>query len=348
MSSELPITAVRMDWGEMPVTVRFSYGAPQTFPFTIVRLWSRDRCGIGEVLVPPSDALKEAAASLIGADGRHLDGLLRGCWDDIPQYLREAFSIALYDLVGRAYSIPLHVLLGGAHRSSVPLMPCIFPESPEHAADRAKELAAQGFGSLKVKIFGDLDYDTQIIRGVRTALGADGYVQADANCGYEAVAASPEMLQKLAEAGLDTAEDLIDGTLDQYRSLRGESQVKIMLDKDARGLQDIGQILAADAADVINLHPDQQGSLSEAVARHSAAAAFDIPAVVGGTGYCGIGTAAYQQLAAVIGLAGPCGELGGAFDHGMPEDLVTDSAGLGVELDEAALQRRRSECWEAG
>ncbi len=344
----------------MPVDVHFSFGAPETFPFTIVRLKSNQLQGLGEVLTAPSEALKKAAASLIGADARRLDGLLTGPWDNIHQARREAFSIALYDLVGQAAGLPLHALLGGARRTTVPLMPCIFPQSVKHAGQRATELVAEGFRALKVKIFGKLEGDLAIIQTVREALGDDGYLQADANKGYAAAEVSTETMKALEQAGLDTVEDLIDGDLDDLRALRGCSSVKIMPDEPARTLQGIAEILQAGAADVINLHPNQQGTFSEAKARYWTAAAFGIPALVGGTGYCGVSTAAYQQLAAVIGLDGPCGELGGAFDHGMPEDLVKNpltvrdgqlilpqTPGLGVELDEEALQRHRTSHWEA-
>ncbi len=360
MTKQLPITAVTMDWGNMPVDVRFSYGAPEAFPFTIVRLRSNQLQGLGEVLTTPSDAVKEAAASLVGADALRLDALLTGVWDEVDQVRREPFSMALYDLVGQASGLPLHTLLGGARRTTVPLMPCIFPESAEHAGQRAAEFVAQGFRALKVKIFGELEGDLAIIRAVREALGADGYVQADANEGYPAAEVTAETMKALAAAGLNAAEDLIDGELSDLRALRGCSSVQIMPDAPARSLEGIHQILRADAADRIQLHAGQQNTLSEAMARYWTATACGVPALVGGTGYCGVGTAAYQQLASVIGLEGPCGELGGAFDHGMPEDLVEtpltirdgeailpETPGLGVKLDEEALQRYSTGHWEA-
>ncbi len=358
MTKQLPITEVRIDWGKMPVDVRFSYGAPETFPFAVVQLFSDEIRGIGENHLPVSDELQQAVSSLLGADARRLDGLLTGIWQQIPQAQREAFSMALYDLVGRASGLPVYTLLGGAQRTVVPLEPCIFPQSPEHAGQCAAKFVAEGFRALKVKIFGELEGDLAIIRAVREALGDEGYLQADANEGYPAAEVSTETMKALEHAGLDAAEDLIDGDLDDLRALRGCSSVQIMPDAPARSLEGVGQILRADAADRIQLHAGQNGTFTQAQAKYWAAASFGVPAFVGGTGYCGIGTAAYHHLATVIGLEGPCGELGGAFDHGMPEDLVQEplpiedghvivpqTPGLGVELDEQALERHATDHW---
>ena len=80
------------------------------------------------------------------------------------------------------------------------------------------------------------------------------------------------------------------------------------------------------------------------------AQSFGVPVVIGGTGYASVGSAAYQHLTAAAVDDGPCGELGGFFDHGMPRNLVRqtlrvedgsveipDGPGLGVALDEDAV-----------
>jgi len=81
-----------------------------------------------------------------------------------------------------------------------------------------------------------------------------------------------------------------------------------------------------------------------------------IPTMVGGTGFFGIGTAAYHHVASVIGLSMPCGELGGSVDHGFEAQLVKrslpiaggsveipDTPGIGVDVDEQSLVRIATE-----
>jgi L-alanine-DL-glutamate epimerase-like enolase superfamily enzyme len=94
--------------------------------------------------------------------------------------------------------------------------------------------------------------------------------------------------------------------------------------------------------------------MSLVVAHARMAQAFGKPVVMGGTGFTGIGTLAYMHLTAVCTPDGPCGELCGVIDHGMPCSLVKqlpsyrqgrvtlpDCPGLGIELDEANLSRFR-------
>ena len=81
-------------------------------------------------------------------------------------------------------------------------------------------------------------------------------------------------------------------------------------------------VLQKGSADIIGIHPDQPGSMSRVIQHVHLAESFGVPAVIGGTGYTGIGTAAYQHITAAATPGGRCGELGGVFDHGMPRSLV--------------------------
>lgn len=131
---------------------------------------------------------------------------------------------------------------------------------------------------------------------------------------------------------------------------RGPGDAKVMIDLLSRRTADLVAALRAGACDVVGIHPDQPGSLSRVLQHAGLAAGFGVPVVIGGTGYTGVGSAAYQHVAGVVG--GPVGELGEYFDHGMPHNLVRESlpmrdgcvelpdrSGLGTELDEEILAR---------
>ena len=98
------------------------------------------------------------------------------------------------------------------------------------------------------------------------------------------------------------------------------------MDQPARCLASIAEIGRLGAADAINLHPCQQGTNSELIARDKLARSLQMKVIIGGTGFTGPGTQFYQQLAGVFGLDGPCGEIGGMLDHGMPENLLTEDS----------------------
>jgi hypothetical protein len=67
------IESIRLDWGEMPVRVSFSYGRIETFPFFVVRIRSAEHEGIGDSVVEPTESLSEALQALPGSDARKLE-----------------------------------------------------------------------------------------------------------------------------------------------------------------------------------------------------------------------------------------------------------------------------------
>ena len=352
MKPLFPIERITFYFGEMPVNLRFSYGEVKKFPFAFIEIESGEFRGIGES-AGRFKRLFKAGKELIGKDAIQLEGLL-------PDYLlqqefneeREGLSIALYDLVGKIYGLPVHTLLGGKRRERVPLMPVVFPKNPKDAGEKAKKFVKSGYRYLKVKFMGNLEEDLYILREIRKKAGKEIYLQADVNCGYKKIEEAREALLRFEEGELDVVEDLMEGSLDEYASLRGLTEVKIMLDKHARSLGKVGEIVKKESADIINQHPGQQGGLMRAIMVNAASSAGGIPTFIGGTGFMGVGTAAFQSLASVIGLKFPCGELCGFVDHGFPdflveklysvksgEAIIPDTPGLGVKLASIKLRK---------
>ncbi|MFH1008550.1 MAG: mandelate racemase/muconate lactonizing enzyme family protein [Candidatus Latescibacterota bacterium] len=314
----LPIERVEVYWGKVPVHCHFSYGSPDTFDFLLTRIESCGHFGWGETLIPQVDDCCDHTTRLLGQDAGRLDALLELDVEGRSDLYVESLSMALYDLVGCATGKPLHALLGGLHRKIVPLMPCVFPEDAEDAAVKARAFVDGGMKHLKVKLMADPQRDLDTIRAIRRAVGAGISLQGDANEGYAIEELDAGLLADLKTEGLDVIEDPCKGSPAQYARLRRPGHPAIMVDEMARHDVLLEETMAANAIDLVNLHPCQQGTFSHAIFRARMAQTFGVPEWVGGTGFIGIGTAAYQHLAGVIGLDGPCGELGGAFDHGQP------------------------------
>ena len=346
---EIRIDRIVLDHCRVPARMHFSYGSKTTQDFGVVQVFAGGHVGFGECMGAPGDHVARLASAMMGRDARLLDGLVddagRG-WDFALNHAREMLSMALHDLVARACGVPLHMLLGGARRRRIPLMPCVFPEDAEDAKRIAGGFLDQGFKQLKVKIFGELDGDCAIIRAIREVM-PEGCLQADANLGYKGMKAGRRAMERLAEAGLTIAEDPFKGTFREYAAVTGEMRApRHMLDAPTRGWDGIQQTCAHRAAHIINLHPNCQGTFSEIIARAGAATAAGIPVFVGGTGYLGIGTWAYAHVASVIGLDFAYGDICGVRDHGMPESSarkmlpvaggefhLDDRPGHGGELD---------------
>ena len=354
MNKACLIDRVRMVWGRMPVSVSFSYGKVDYFHFLFIRLSAGSAEGVGEAMVPTNQFIKEFLPSLLNADAGALDSLLPVTNNDHDRILCEGVSMALYDLSGHIFSLPIRTLLGGSKEKVVPLMPCIFPNSPEEAGKKAAHFFSGGYRYLKTKLVGNLSEDLARVKAIRKSAPEGITLQGDANCGYKTIPEAGRAVAELGAAGLDIFEDPLDGGVSEYCQLRDWKGAKIMVDTLARRTEDLREVLRKGAADVVGIHPDQPGSLSRALGHVSLCRGFGVPVVIGGTGYAGVGSAAYQQLTAVATPGGPCGELGGFFDHGMPVALVkqtlpmengaiilSDRPGIGVELDEEKLKERQ-------
>ncbi len=334
---QMVVQSLEFFWGQVPVDCRFSYGRVEAFPVVLVAAQDQSHIGWGEVLGAPEAPFFELARQLIGCPLEQVDELIERIAGPSSWSLLESISMACHDLRARISNRPLHQLFGRLRRNTIPLMPCIFPQDVEHAATSAARFHSQGFQHLKVKLLGDLQQDIATVRAIRSA--AKGIaLQGDANEGYALGALMDGALHDLKRAGLDLIEDPCAGTPGDYARLKSESHPSIMIDVMARPFCQLQAALEQRCVDVVNLHPCQQVTLTRAVRKAQLCESWGVPVVIGGTGYVGIGSAAYQQLAGVVGVNGPCGELGGEVDHGMPPGLcqrpkIQDGA---VKLPESA------------
>ena len=145
------------------------------------------------------------APLLLGQDPRDIEGLWHFCFDNLMYHgysgaeLRalSAVEIALWDIVGKRYGVPLYQLLGGRSRDHIPTYnTCIgFGEYQDydawrsdggaHAGDLARSLLADGLTAMKIWPFdpfsekshgqyinpADIESGLAPIRQIRDAVG---------------------------------------------------------------------------------------------------------------------------------------------------------------------------------
>jgi len=162
--------------------------------------------GWGECLGPagPNAALVEAMAPLI-IDCDPLD--IEPIWADVYNQFRDqgqrgatmtaqsGIDIALWDIAGKHFGVPVHRLLGGAFRAEVPAYATggFRPVGQDHHKWVVEETAgyvAAGFKALKIKIGYDWRDDAELIAAVREAIGPDTHFMIDANHGYDVIEAA--------------------------------------------------------------------------------------------------------------------------------------------------------------
>jgi D-galactarolactone cycloisomerase len=105
-----------------------------------------------------------------------------------------AIDIALWDLKGRHFGVPVHVLLGGRLRDRVEAYATGFYRKRDgdplsYLVDEAHQRVSQGFRSIKLKLGFGIEEDVALCRAVRRAVGDGVGIMVDANHAYDATAA---------------------------------------------------------------------------------------------------------------------------------------------------------------
>jgi D-galactarolactone cycloisomerase len=152
--------------------------------------------GITEAVV------KSVAPWLIGEDPLRTDFL----WQMIYARLRDhgqkgvviqglsGIDIALWDIKGKHFGVPVHQLLGGPLRTSVQayatgLYRRRSGDPLHYLAQEAESYAAEGFKAVKLKVGFGVEEDAAVTRAVRKAIGPGVALMIDANHAYDSVAA---------------------------------------------------------------------------------------------------------------------------------------------------------------
>ena len=112
-----------------------------------------------------------------------------------------AIDMALHDLAGKHFGVPVVELLGGRVRGSVPALTIFGSGDPDADVAAARTKHESGFRWFKLKLgLGPVDAELETMRRVREALPADCVLSGDANQGWS----EPEAVRFLrALDGLD-------------------------------------------------------------------------------------------------------------------------------------------------
>lgn len=270
---------------------------------------------------------------------------------------RAGIDLAVHDLIGKALGVPIGVLIGGPHKSRVPVSIEIAGGAPRAMAEECMRFVAKGVRAFKPKIGSDPDRDAERLRAIREAVGPDVSIRADANQGYNTKEAI--RLCRLAEK-FDLRLELLEQPvaawdLQGMAAVRRAVDVPIEADESCYTVQDAMQIVRHEAADVLNIKLSKAGGLYAAKKIAAIAEAAGLRCVLGTAFGLGLEIAAKLHLAAsTMGVVDPVEftELGLHANFLTPPHQtalslplrdgclpVPEGPGLGVELDEAAIDR---------
>ena len=339
----------------------------------IVKVYDEDgRVGVGECYGLPAPQVTATivanilAPLVVGEDAMASTALWQRMFDaQAPGGRTRGFyleaiaglDMALWDLRGKVHGLPVHRLMGGPVRTSIPCYASPVPlhddvtESAQHALD----YVAQGFRALKVKIGRGARVDRAHLSAVRDAVGEDIEILTDANCAYRLDEAT-RVGYVLRDLGIGWFEEPLPvDDLAGLAELRRRTGLTMVNGETQFSSYDLRDTLTAGAIDVYMPNLARCGGLTEAQRIAALAAAFHVDIAPHGVGSVVSVSAALQLMASVPNvrtyeynrLPNPLRDrLALTFPRFADGALeVPDLPGLGVELDEAAVDTYTIGIW---
>jgi o-succinylbenzoate synthase len=332
------------------VTVR---GRLEQRELVLIRLHSGAVAGLGEAaplllrggasMTQIVEELERCRAVLEDAEA-DVDSLLGHCaaLGISPQSLA-AIEVALLDLRGKQEGRPLWQLLGAERSKAVECNATLVAGEPEAVAANAVRWAKRGFRTFKLKV--GMEGDVGQVRAVRQALDDRAAIRLDAN-GAWTEGQAVKRLRKLEHFGVELVEQPA-ATLEQMASVRRETGVRVAADESVASVEDARAAVMAGACDCATVKIAKVGGLRSALA-----IAAELPVYLSSALDGPVGIAAAGHLAQVLPDAGLAHGLATAdlFMNGIatrewelsgPQLTPSNGPGLGVEIDERALERAR-------
>jgi len=300
------------------------------------------------------DAVARLAPVLVGADPFNLHGALARMDRETAEGFeaKAAIEMALLDLKGRALSVPVHSLLGGALTHDVTLNAWIGTVAPEQAAREAAEWLRRGFTTAKIKVSGAGDEGIARVAAVRAAVGDRLALRVDFNESL-ALAEAVSCIRRLEPYALTLVEQPIPRTdIAGLAEIRRAIGIPLMADESVTGPASLIDIIRRGAADIVKVKVMKQGGLLRTRQMIDCAAAAGLRVVIGHGFGLTLSTLAEAAVAATSDAVIPGCEAVGPLK--MAGDVVTDpiklgggvlhlvdAPGLGATIDAEALKRYR-------
>jgi o-succinylbenzoate synthase len=256
---------------------------------------------LGETCGSVLACLDILAKNLIGRDPRRVEEIT-----EIMDRLiyrntaaKAAVDMAIHDLLGQAWGVPLWRLLGGT-RERIETDFTIGIQPPHEMAEEASRLVANGFRVLKLKVGMDPEEDIKRVRAVRNAVGDKIRLRIDANQGWtrqQAIYA----LKKIAEHDVEFVEQPVQAhDITGLAIVRRSTPIPVMADESVHQPEDAIRVIKEDAVDYINIKLMKSGGFRKALKIAEIAEAAGIECMVGGMVETDLGLAAAVHFAAAV------------------------------------------------
>jgi D-galactarolactone cycloisomerase len=233
--------------------------------------------------------VQSMASWLIGENPLRTDFL----WQSIYARLRDhgqkgvvveglsGVDIALWDIKGKRFGVPVYQLLGGAFRTEVQAYATgLYRQKSgdplRYLAEEAAGYVAEGFKAVKLKVGFGVEEDAAVTRAVRSAIGADVALMVDANHAYDAVSAI-RLGRKIEEYDIGWFEEPVPPEdLAGYRAVKAALTIPIAGGECEFTRFGFRELLVSHAVDIIQPDTCAAGGLSECKKIADMAEAFGV------------------------------------------------------------------------
>jgi L-alanine-DL-glutamate epimerase-like enolase superfamily enzyme len=277
---------------------------------------------------------------------------------------RSGIDMALHDLVGKLWGVPVSTLLGGARRKHIDLMTNLYHKTPEKMSEACTSFVNQGFRGLKIKV-GDVIWkdglcaaslakESSFLEAALDVIPTDVFVDADANQAWDNVGLTVRMLERFSSApNLAIEQPLKFDNAAGHAEIRQRCSVPVVLDESVWSPEAAQQLIRSGACDRVVLKTNRVGGLSQArdVIAICEAAGVGVSidtnpyTLLGDTAICHLGVITRNHYpiccdghATFLKLDDPT-----IFTGGMRTDdgyaCLPDAPGIGVDVDWDKLRR---------
>jgi L-rhamnonate dehydratase len=267
-------------------------------------------------------------------------------------------DIALWDIKGKAFGVPIWKLLGGGFNEKIRCYASVlFGNTPRETAELARRISDQGFTAAK---FGwgpmgkDLHTDLALVASAREGLGRKVDLMVDAGLAWDAKTAI-QRAAAFSEFDIFWLEEpLAPDDYEGYRKLTQATPVRIAAGEEESGRRTFRRLIEEGGIDIVQVDLTRCGGFTEAMKIATIAADHGLlVANHGFTTYINVSAALHWLNAVPNALIA---EFVVQEDTNLRELLtrekirawggyleIPEKPGLGVELDEKAMAQLRVE-----
>ncbi len=288
--------------------------------------------------------IETMAHAILGLDPRKVEHVERAMDICLPGHLyaKAPVDLACWDLMGKAFGLPIADLLGGRYEDGTPIASSISTGTPQEMLALIDEYRATGYKVHSVKVGADIAADIERIRFLEQNRKPHERILYDVNRAWtrrEAIT----VMNAVAELGI-TVEQPCE-TLDDIAAIRPITSSPISVDERLETLQDMARIARDGLAEVVNIKLNRVGGPTKARRIRDMALAHGIQIYVMATGGSVLADTEAAHLAQSIPTESRLGtwacqdmlSVDVAPGHGTRNEngdlRVSDAPGLGVEPD---------------